>query len=563
MSAQLKDGTWTPGPLRRVDIPKASGGLRHLEIPSLLDRVAERAILSVLSPLVDPDLQPDSYGGRPGLGVDNAISAVSEQVDDGAEWVVRTDLADCFASIPHSGVLECLRPYLDDPELDAIMTHLLERGGDGRADRGLPQGSPLSPLLANLYLDRLDRTLWDHGVHIVRYLDDICATAPSREEACRILEVLDAEARVRGLTLSRDKTAVQHISDGTVFLGRPLGGQAHAPRTALPRRATIYLLEPATALRAKGPAFLLCRAGKQRQRHPARRVRTIVCGPRVLITTAALALAKTHGVDVVVTDPRHGVTAHLGCGTLSGPLVVAQYRQSDDPERRIELARAMVRGKISNCRVLLTRTKSRRTAVHPATVRRLHTLYCAVDRAHTVAQLMGVEGAASRTYFDGVRSLISHEWQFARRNRRPPRDPVNAMLSYGYTILSSEVSRAIGVASLDPDQGFLHARRSGRPSLVCDLMEEFRPLIVDTTVLRLLRGKELDPRGFASTADGCRVDVSTRRLLITALEERLLTTLLHPVTRVTVSYRQALDTQASLLAEAILQSGPYQPMGWR
>ncbi|MFG1770757.1 reverse transcriptase domain-containing protein [Nocardia salmonicida] len=152
----LRSGTWEPGPLRRATIAKSDGGQRVLHIPPLVDRVAERAITAVLTVYLDPQLQPDSYGFRPGLGVEDATGALQERIADGQQWVIRTDIEDCFGSIRVEQCLTELALAVDDPAVLALVAKAARRSVGERAGIGLAQGSPLSPILVNHFLDGME-----------------------------------------------------------------------------------------------------------------------------------------------------------------------------------------------------------------------------------------------------------------------------------------------------------------------------------------------------------------------------------------------------------------------
>ena len=174
---------------------------------------------------------------------------------------------------------------------------------------------------------------------------------------------------------------------------------------------------------------------------------------------------------------------------------------------------------------------------------------------------LGLEGAASRIYFQELARTLAPEWEFGGRQRRPPPDPVNAMLSYGYTILAHETAAAAETAGLDPMVGFLHRHRSGRPALALDLMEEFRPATVDVAVRRLIATDQVRPEQFDDDpAAGCRMSPDARTAFLAAYERRMLTLTTHELTGRRVSYRVALSLQAKALARSLLDpSAVYQP----
>lgn len=564
LSDELAGGRWTPEPTRRAAIPKPDGTVRILNIPPLRDRVAERAILQILTPIIDPHLQPDSYGARPGLGVDDALRAVCEQVADGQPWLVRADIADCFGSLRHTDVCEAVLAFVSEERVGRMLTRALTREVGATAGVGIAQGAPLSALAANVVLDRLDRELWTQGITGVRFLDDMCIAASSEREANRALRVLGSLSARLGLSLSESKSYVSHVDHQVSFLGRRIAAEATPVRTALPRRASIYVLQPGSSLRAKGDKFVVSTPTQARLRHPAARTRMIVCGPRMMLSTAVLALAHEHAVDVAVTDPYRGITGFFTSAEPRGRYIAAQHAVAADEDQRVAVARCFVAGKITNSRVLLMRTKRRRALVDPAVTDAMAAIVDRVRQAETTAELIGCEGAAARLYFDAWKVLLPREWRFSGRNRRPPRDPVNAMLSYSYTLLAAEVRRAVALAGLDPYCGLLHSSGRKRPSLVCDLMEEFRPLIVDTVVLRLIAVGAVDIDEFVITGGGCRMDQRVRRVVVEALEDRLLTPVTHPVTRRATSYRECIEAQAQLLGRRLITPTElYYPFPWR
>jgi CRISPR-associated protein Cas1 len=188
-----------------------------------------------------------------------------------------------------------------------------------------------------------------------------------------------------------------------------------------------------------------------------------------------------------------------------------------------------------------------------------------VRRRGTHKEVLGHEGAATREYFRAWREVIGKDWGFTARERRPPPDPVNAMLSFGYTLLVNEAIAVLGVAGLDPAAGFLHQARWGRPSLALDLMAEFRPLVVDAVVLRCLSTGIVRPEESGTDSDrGCRMNPRARQGFLAAYERRMLTLFTHEPSRRRVSYWVGLQLQAKALARTVLDPDrPYRPIRWK
>lgn len=196
---------------------------------------------------------------------------------------------------------------------------------------------------------------------------------------------------------------------------------------------------------------------------------------------------------------------------------------------------------------------------------RLRTAHRSALDAASQAELMGCEGAATRDYFAGLARIIGSEWSFTGRQRRPPPDPVNSMLSFGYTLLLNEAVAACLLAGLDPYLGMLHSPHRNRPSLALDLIEEFRPVVIDATVIRLIRTGAVRHEHFTFTAEnGCRLDDPGRRTFLDGYERRILTLVHHPAEGRRISWRQALSVQARQVAAVLTGRQPeYRPVVWR
>jgi len=246
---------------------------------------------------------------------------------------------------------------------------------------------------------------------------------------------------------------------------------------------------------------------------------------------------------------------------------IEQFRQAGDPEAALLPARLFVYAKIRNQRTLLMRNHRQPSK---AVLRLLKGLSSAALHARSVPQLLGVEGTASLVYFQSFSGMLkrcvpeeaafssSDEVQkafpfyFDTRNRRPPRDPVNALLSLTYSLLAKECVLAAYAVGFDPYIGFLHQPRFGRPALALDLMEEFRPLVADSTVLTLINTGMVSEKDFMVAGKSVNLTPPARRTVFHAFEKRLTSVITHPVFGYKVSYRRAIELQARLLAKALV-----------
>lgn len=259
-------------------------------------------------------------------------------------------------------------------------------------------------------------------------------------------------------------------------------------------------------------------------------------------------------------------------GRLSGPLNPhvplrrAQYRRLDEPEFTLGMARGFVRAKLQHQRAfLLRRLREQPDGEIEAAAEQLKTALESLDHKIQLSSLRGLEGAATRAYFGAYRRLFAPEWRFTGRQRRPPPDPVNALLSLGYTLMAELCVGAVQTAGLDPYAGFLHEFVYNRPALGLDLLEEFRP-VVEGIVLWACRGGQVTPEDFSPGPPERPVALAEDGLkrFLRAFETRMEQSFTHPVTGLRQPLRQCLVEQARQVAGCI-QTGRagFQGMGFR
>lgn len=324
--------------------------------------------------------------------------------------------------------------------------------------------------------------------------------------------------------------------------------------------SVLYLTQPDAVLSKKQEAFLVSLKQNdgswQKKSIAAQTIEQVVLMGHPSITGESLCYALELGIPV------HYLSyfgKHLGSALPSysrnGQLRLAQYHTYQDPQKRLDLVKTMVRGKIHNQYQVLYRYQQSNNPLkqHKSIVK---------DKTN-LDQVRGVEGLAAKEYFHYFQSILDPQWQFKGRNRRPPTDPVNAMLSFAYGLLRVQVTAAVHIAGLDPYIGFLHETTRGQPAMVLDLMEEFRPLIADSLVLSLISHKAIKLKDFSETLGAYLLSESARKTFLAAFEQKLNTEFKHPVFGYKCTYRRSLELQARLLSRHLQENVPYKPLSIR
>jgi CRISPR-associated endonuclease Cas1 len=294
-------------------------------------------------------------------------------------------------------------------------------------------------------------------------------------------------------------------------------------------------------------------------------VSQVVLQGGVYLTTPALHELMARGVPVTWLSHGGWFLGHtIGLGHKNVELRSAQYRASFNDAHCLALARDLVAAKIRNQRTLLRRNY-KRGAMPETLLAEFRRDIDAAERAHDLGQLLGIEGNAAARYFRHFKAMLGvpegqeaqgadNAWpfDFERRNRRPPTDPVNALLSYAYALLTRSIAVTLTAVGFDAYRGFYHQPRYGRPALALDVMEPFRPLIADSAVLMAINNGEIGANDFTRAGGAVNLNEQGRRAFIAAFERRMEQEITHPIFGYAAQYRQIIELQCRLLARHLL-----------
>lgn len=321
---------------------------------------------------------------------------------------------------------------------------------------------------------------------------------------------------------------------------------------------TLYVTTQGAYLGAEGETVVVRLDGSERAQFPLHMLEGIVCFGQVSCSPFLLGRCAERGIGVSFLSERGRFLARVQ-GPVSGNVLLrrTQYRSADDHELASKLGRWTVMAKVANSRSVLLRAardhpKGRGVSALRAAAASLASSLERLDAADTLEVIRGIEGDSARAYFEVFDSLIVAQkdgFTFRGRNRRPPRDAINALLSFVYTLLTHDVASALEGVGLDPQVGFLHRDRPGRPGLALDLVEEFRAFLADRLVLSLVNRRQVDPKGFTTTeTGGVWMDDETRKRVLVAYQERKQEEIRHPFIGDQTTVGMLVHLQALLLA---------------
>ena len=362
------------------------------------------------------------------------------------------------------------------------------------------------------------------------------------------------------------------VAPEAAFSGELL--DAHDGRAMKKHLNTLFVTTQGAYLAKEGETVVVKVEKEVRLRVPVHTIGGIVCFGNVSCSPYLMGFCAENGVAISYLS-EHGRFLAKVQGPVSGNVLLRreQYRRADDPRYSADVAKAILTGKIANSRTVLQRAlrdhgDKLNTEEVESAVRRLSGHLELLQRDQTLDELRGCEGDAAHIYFSVFDHLIvaqKNAFTFQERNRRPPLDNVNCLLSFIYTLLVHDIRSALEGVGLDPAVGFLHRDRPGRPSLALDLMEEFRPFLADRLTLSLINLRQVQEKGFEKEESGAvLMKDDTRKTVLVTYQERKQEEIVHPFLDEKVSIGILFHIQALLMARYLRgDMDGYPPFIWK
>jgi CRISP-associated protein Cas1 len=598
-----------------------------------------------------------------------AVRQVGHWHQHGYDWLLDADLVDFFGNVAHPRLLaevserlqvkavqkgNCgkANPLKSQAGLAQMVSGLvagwigsgvLTKEGLILPDKGVPQGSVISPILSNVYLDDFDEQIAETPFKLVRYADDFLLMGRSEKHLHESRELVAELLTEMGLQLHRQKTAVTNFKRGFRFLGHTFVGDLILPNRkgvvkaievesdrSVPERiihadpmskptsmqqalfealqasqkpippplfvvlgfkvrefqpirintqesfwrlgmSTLYLVRQGTTLRKEQGRFHVKTQAEDElpktMEVPIQEVDRVLVFGNVQLTTSAISSCLEAKIPVIFLTQWGDYKGHLWSAEYCDlPVEAAQFKHYTDEAFRLGVARQIVAGKLANSKHFLLRlNRGRKLESVSKAIAQINDVQETVKdlgRAQKIDQLMGYEGVASRYYFAALGALISNEgFTLTERNRRPPKDPVNSLLSFGYVLLFHNVLSLLLAEGMNPYLGNLHGSERKEAFLAFDLMEEFRSPVVDTLVMQLINQKVLRPTDFAwpNEDGGIYLLEPGKRVFLKHFEQRISKEIQHPDSNMEVSYRRVIQLQIKRYKKTLLEGVSYEP----
>ncbi|MBY5283048.1 CRISPR-associated endonuclease Cas1 (plasmid) [Aphanizomenon flos-aquae CCAP 1446/1C] len=622
---QLQQESYHPSPAKGFYLTKKTGGKRLVGIPTVQDRIVQRLLLEELYFPLEETFVDCSYAYRPGRNIQQAVQQLFSYYQYHPTWIIKADIAQFFDNLCWALLLTNLEAL----QLESRILQLLEQqlkagiiiaGKHINFGKGVLQGGIISGALANLYLTIFDRKCLSNGINLVRYGDDFAVACSSWKEANRILDKIIAWLGELYLTLQPEKTQIFAPNEELKFLGyRFANGKVYAPPPPEPKlegewlanasgtpyfrpkerplkfvsrppkacdiskpvsfprapishlwqesMTTLYITDQGAYLSAKNQQFQVYYQQELRIKIPVVRVTNIVLFGCCNVSHGAVSVALHRRIPVMYLSQKGRYFGRLQTeGMAKVEYLARQVECSQNFEFTKKQAEAIVRAKLHNSRIMLMRL-NRRVKSEKATqaIAQIELFMDKLPFSEDVNMLRGYEGIAATTYFQALGSLVTGKFTFEKRTKRPPTDPINSMLSLGYTLLSQNVHSLIQSVGLHTHFGNLHVPRDNHPALVSDLMEEFRALVVDSLVIYLVNRNLFTIDDFTSPDErnGVYFQPHALKKFLKHWEEKLQTEVTHPHTDCKLPYRRCIELQvreyiACLMGEVEV----YRPMIW-
>jgi len=606
LSVSIQNKKYKPDDLLGVILPKDSRKIRALAVPTVKDRIAQRAVIQAVSETIDHLLEESSFAYRKGLSRIGAAKAINKAYEEGFRYILESDIEAFFDNVNWKLLFDKLAAlFYDDPILplikDWVKQSVIFHGQKIIREKGLPQGSPISPLLANLFLDEFDEALGD-SFKLIRYADDFVVLCKSREEAESALNEAKASLEKLKLKLKTSKTQITDFEQGFQYLGflflKSLVIESEKDEKQKPKKKTIisnlesfeispsswiakvdfekmrrlktkedelkkasliydektipekfpvYITDPDISFLLEKDAIVIDDPkirSEEQIKIPLSRIQSVVTFGNSRLTLPAILRLSKNSIPIYFCSHDGKLITYLHIQEKDYTIWLKQVELANNESFRLKFSKSIVEVKIHNALVL-----AKRYDWNEEITSQLNMLKNKCQTAENLEALLGYEGTSAATFFKGFGNSLSDEFRFTVRTKNPPLDPVNTLLSFGYSLLYNHIATAIQICGLNPEIGWYHSIKSGHLSLASDLVEEFRH-IIDGLVLYIIHRNIVTREDFLFNETEkypCLMKKDFKKKFIEMVEDRLQTNIRYKEKEDKINYFQVFHLKAKLI----------------
>ncbi len=581
---EFRSGRYEPEIILQKEIVGYNGKRRIISQMTCTDRYFLRALNQVIQPICESQFYDFSHAYREGYGTATAVRMAADYIAQGKIWVAEIDIMNFFDSIPLTKLNACMEACL---ELDDILCILIKKylrcriEYDGKIETkqtGVVQGSPISPMLSNLYLTQLDSMMDQKGYSAVRFSDNINIYAATDNDAFDALQSVSTYLNELGLSVHKEKSGVFHALNRR-FLGHSFeldkSGNVIAKRyrqeqvyynnwhtSSLQRTDRNYHLINDGIL-TKRDCSLLFENENGKKYLPVEVTDSVNVYSSVIFTSGLFEFLSKKRLRLSVFD-KYG--NHIGSFMSSdyvsgGKTMIRQAELYLNPEKRLLLAKKIEIASMHNIRANLRYYKKQKgTFLLDEAIKSLSSIITELNEASSIEELMMIEARGCQIYYQMFNEIITNRFfLFTKRTKRPPKDPLNAMISFGNVYLYNRMATEIGKTSLDVRIGILHSTNTRSESLNLDLAELFKPILVDRTIFTLINKRMIHSKEhFEDSKDGgIYLNKAGKSLFLRELEKKIYQTV--QVGNLQRTYEYLMREEVQKILRAVLRDENYKP----
>ena len=543
----ILDGTYVPGMVNQIEIINQKGKHRMISLMNSVDRLIYRALFQKMTTLWEKEFTACSYAYQDGKGVLAAVKQAAQYIEEGNIWCIELDIHNFFDNINHELLLEKVRmKILDEKVMNLIIAYLrctiLDDHITFQKEEGILQGGPLSPLLSNIYMDELDHYMDEKKYSFCRFGDDINIYVKTYDEAVVCLnEIREHIIDVEMLPLNQKKTGVfQGLN--RKYLGYRFEEKNKKVLIKKEKKAyrTVYRDWYTTGIQRVDNSYhlinegiltkrdfnILFEGGEGKRYIPVETTDALFIYSNVILTGGFLEFVNQAGLNVCVID-KYGEKVGSFVPQNNRRNIkteLKQLRMYDSETKRLAMARKLEIAGISNIRANLRYYERRKESKElQENVDVMSAYIKQLNEAKSINELMLIEAQARQKYYQCFNYILDNkDFNFEKRTRRPPQDPINAMISFGNTLLYQRIANEINRTSLDIRIGIVHAAGSRPESLNLDLADLFKPILVDRAIFTLINRKMISGSDFIEVENnGIYLSKSGKKTFIKEFENKI------------------------------------------